>query len=272
MSLRQVPNRAAVKTSNTFAALATVEPDVPEPPELPGSVQQRSNRCPVTSLSASRRCCGPTSSQCRFQSAKTAKASQDSVMAHAEAVALSGGDEVAHAEMPQTPQPCRPKLSAKTFLEKRTQSLMPVASGWEKLQMILDSGASVSVVPPSVGGDYEVVRGEAAMAGVKYEIADGSQIPNLGEKFLPIVTREKSWRGLKVEVADIAQAFQSVRSLVKTGHRVVFGDGPDGTAHYIEHNVTGEVNWVEDDGLNYLMTYLIAPKEVAGFTRPAPSQ
>ena len=61
---------------------------------------------------------------------------------------------------------------------------MPLASGWEKLQMILDSGASVSVVPPSVGRDYEVVRGEAAMAGVRYEIADGNEIPNLGEKLL----------------------------------------------------------------------------------------
>ena len=138
--------------------------------------------------------------------------------------------------------------------------------------MILDSGASVSVVPPSVGGDYEIVQGEAAMAGVRYEIADGSQIPNLGEKFLQIVTRENTRRGIKVEIADIAQALQSVRSLVKTGHKVVFGDGPDGTAHYIEHSVTGEVNWVEDDGRNYLMSYLIAPKESAGFTRPAPSQ
>ena len=110
------------------------------------------------------------------------------------------------------------------------------------------------------------------MAGVKYEIADGSQIPNLGEILLQIVTRENTWRGLKVEVADIAQALQSVRSLVKTGHKVVFGDGPDGMAHYIEHQVTGEVNWVQDDGLNYLMTYAIAPKEAAGFTRPAPLQ
>ena len=59
---------------------------------------------------------------------------------------------------------------------------------------------------------------------------------------------------------------------MKTGHKVVFGDGPDGTAHYIEHNATGDVNWVEDDGFNYLMTYLIAPKESAGFTRPAPSR
>ena len=63
--------------------------------------------------------------------------------------------------------------------------------------MILDSGASVSVVPPSVGRDYEVVRGEAAMAGVRYEIADGNEIQNLGEKLLPVVTRKESLAWLK---------------------------------------------------------------------------
>ena len=44
------------------------------------------------------------------------------------------------------------------------QSLKPLATGWEKLQMILDSGASVSVVPLSVGREYYVVRGGAATA------------------------------------------------------------------------------------------------------------
>ena len=137
--------------------------------------------------------------------------------------------------------------------------------------MILDSGASVSVVPPSVGREYEMVRGKAAMAGVRYEIANGNEIPNLGEKLMQVLTQEESWRGLKVDVVDIARALRSVRSIVKTGRKVVFGDGPDGTEHYIENNVTGEVNWVEHDGLKYLMTYFIAPKESAGFTRPAPS-
>ena len=267
MSLRQVPVRAAVETSNAFAALAAEEPDVPDPPEPPGSVPQRAGRS-VALLGALRRCCGLTSSQCRFESANASMPLRP--LDHADNVPVAG--ETTHAETPQTLRPCRPKVSAKAFLERRTQSLKPLASGWEKLQMILDSGASVSVVPPSVGRDYEVVRGEAAMAGVRYEIADGNEIQNLGEKLLPVVTREDSWRGLKVEVADIARAFQSVRSLVKTGHKVVFGNGLDGTAHYIEHNATGEVNWVEDDGLNYLMTYLIAPKESAGFTRPAPSR
>ena len=88
---------------------------------------------------------------------------------------------------------------------------------------------------------------------------------------MPVMTREESWRGVKVEVADIARALQSVRSLAKTGHKVAFGDGIDGAEHYIENNATGEVNWVEDDGFNYLMTYFIAPRESAVFTGPAPS-
>ena len=79
-------------------------------------------------------------------------------------------------------------------------------------------------MPPHVGRDYEVVRGEAAIAGVRYEIADGNEIPNLGEKLMPVMTREGTWRGLQAEVADIARALQSVRSLVRTGHKVVFGD------------------------------------------------
>ena len=116
-----------------------------------------------------------------------------------------------------------------------------------------------------------MVRGEAALAGVRYEIADKNEIPNFGEKLMPVVTREDSWRGFQVEVADIARALQSVRSLVKTGHKVVVGGGADGTNHYIENNATGGVNWLEDDGLDYFMTCFIAPKVSAGFTGPAPS-
>ena len=60
-----------------------------------------------------------------------------------------------------------------------------------------------------------------------------------------------------------------MRSLVTTLHKLVFGDGEDGAEQYVENTVTGEFNWVEDNGLNYRMTCFIAPKDTAGFTRPA---
>ena len=107
------------------------------------------------------------------------------------------------------------------------------------------------------------------MAGVRYEIADGNEIPNFGETIMLVMTREGTRRGLQAEVADIARALQSVRSLVKTGHTVVFGDGANGTEHYIQNVMTGKVNSVEDDGQNYFMTYFIAPKGApASFAGP----
>ena len=54
------------------------------------------------------------------------------------------------------------------------------------------------MIPPHVGKEYEVVPSEASNAGVRYEVASGEEIPNLGEKLLPVVTAEGSWRGIVV--------------------------------------------------------------------------
>ena len=83
------------------------------------------------------------------------------------------------------------------FFKKRVQSLRPLAIVFEKLQMILGSCASSSVVPRNVGRNYEVVRSEAALAGVRYEKAHGNEIPNFGEKLMSVVTREDSRGGLR---------------------------------------------------------------------------
>ena len=157
--------------------------------------------------------------------------------------------------------------------EKRPQSLNPLQGGgaWEYFEAILDSGASVTVVPPSLAREYDIVEGEAAKAGVKYEIANGDEIPNLGEKLMPIMTNEGTTRGLKAQVAEVSKPLQAVRSLVKTGHAVVFGDGEHGELNYIVNKLTGEVNMVKDDGINYLMGMYVIPKaemQAAGFGRP----
>ena len=122
----------------------------------------------------------------------------------------------------------------------------------------------------SVGKAYEVQPSEASKAGVMYEIANGDEIPNLGEKLMPVVTAEGAWKGLLAQVADISKALQSVRSLVKAGHVVVFGDDDENGdgGNYIVNKFTGEYTSVKDDGLNYILGLHIAPKHEAGFTRP----
>lgn len=165
-----------------------------------------------------------------------------------------------------------PKIALNPLIEVRPQSLNPAtqkeSAEWEYVEAILDSGATVTVFPPSVGKAYAIQEGEAARAGVTYEIANGEEIPNLGEKLMPIMTNEGSMRGLKAQIANVTKPLQAVRSLIKTGHLVVFGDG-DGDEHYVLNKITGEKNAIRDDGVNYLMSMYVVPPEAAGFGRPA---
>ena len=261
MSFRQVTARPAVDTSNRFAAFAAEEAG--EAPWIAGSLPSAAPAPKCEALTCPT-VIGRGRDQCGSQDPTTeAPAPPESIVPRAEKSTAKLGVSHKCCRSKQCHHGSGPGL--RTLIEKRTQSLRPLQSKWEKITAILDCCASVTVVPPHVGRDYEITRGEAAIAGVRYEIADGNEIPNLGEKLLPVMTREGTWRSLRAEVADISRPLQSVRSLVKTGHRVVFGGGDDGNFHYIENVMTGEVNAVGDDGSNYFMTYAIAPKAQASF-------
>ena len=94
-------------------------------------------------------------------------------------------------------QTYKPKLGARPSIETLMQSLRPSATGtWEVLEAIFDSGASVSVILQHVRRECEVVPGEAAFAGVRYEIADGNEIQSLNETVMSIMTVDASWRRL----------------------------------------------------------------------------
>ena len=57
-----------------------------------------------------------------------------------------------------------------------------VAPEWEEIEMAVDSGASESVVNEEQLSGVETLEGKAKQMGVQYEVADGTLIPNLGEK------------------------------------------------------------------------------------------
>ena len=175
---------------------------------------------------------------------------------------------------PKLPRMPRSSTSLATFIEKRSQHLRPLCQSdeWETIDAILDSGASVTVIPPHVGRGYDIQLGEASKAGVRYEVANGEEIPNLGEKNFLVMTEEGTWRGLKAQVAEVSKALQSVHGLVKAGHLMVFGDGDDGCQHYVMNKINGEVNAVGDDGINYLMRLHIAPQPLSPFGGQAASR
>ena len=136
------------------------------------------------------------------------------------------------------------------------------ASGkWEKLSAVVDSGATITAVSPKMGRGYKVEESEASKAGVEYECANKETLPNLGEKSMAVMTKEGTLRGFKAQVADVAGPLESVRQLLSNKHCVLFGLGESEEQHLIINKVSGEVNYMRDDGVNYLHDMLIVPPD-----------
>ena len=128
---------------------------------------------------------------------------------------------------------------------------------WERLECVVDSGATVSVMSAECARDYAVQPSAASRAGITYQVANGDEIANLGEKVVPVVTDEGTYRGLHSQIAAVTTPLQAVRQLHRTGHGVWF----DGEESFCINKLTGEVNHIRDDGINYLMGVWVIPKE-----------
>ena len=132
---------------------------------------------------------------------------------------------------------------------------------WEVIKAIVDSGASVPVIHPATGRGYELLESAASKAGVEYETAGGHALANLGRKRLAVLTQEGTVRGYQSECAEVTKSLQSVRALIKNRHAVMFGLGDNGDEHLIVNRDTGEVNWLEDDGINYIQSLMVIPPD-----------
>ena len=121
--------------------------------------------------------------------------------------------------------------------------------GWEKVKLYVDSGATETVVSDEMLTSIDTVEGENLRKGVRYEIANGFRIPNKGEKKFIGVSGEGCERGIVAQVADVNKGLLSVSRMVRSGHRVVFGDDS-----YIEDKATGERMWLEDEGGMFSLT------------------
>ena len=93
---------------------------------------------------------------------------------------------------------------------------------WEELDMMVDSGASVTVINNEM---VKAVEAADAKPNVRYEVADGSLIENMGRKTFNAVTNGGVLHQMTAEVTDVKKALLSVVKLVKSGNRVVFDEG-----------------------------------------------
>ena len=119
----------------------------------------------------------------------------------------------------------------------------------EELEMLVDSGATETVASEN---DVECVpteEGAAFKRGVKYEVANGTVIPNLGEKKFEAASEDGVTRHITAQVCDVNKALLSVKKMTKAGNRVIFDE--DGS--YIENKSTGDRLWMHEDHGMYVL-------------------
>ena len=119
---------------------------------------------------------------------------------------------------------------------------------WVEVDVKIDSGAAETVIPGSMReGVIDVSEGAAFKRGVHYEMANGSQTSNLGERRFGF-TEDGAANNIAAQVCAVNQGLMSVRQMTKKGNRVVFDD----EGNYIEDNASGAKTWMRDEGGMYL--------------------
>ena len=106
-----------------------------------------------------------------------------------------------------------------------------------------------TVVGEGIMLDVETRDGEASRKGFQYEVADGTLIPNLGEKKFVAVAEQGEMRKMTAQVCDVNKALLSVSKVVKAGNRVVFEE----EGSYVEDRSTGERLYLKEAGGMYML-------------------
>ena len=145
----------------------------------------------------------------------------------------------------------------------------PTPGEWEVLEAIVDSGATVPVLNPTMAKAYPLEESAASKEGVEYEIANGDVLANLGQKRFAVMTKEGTLRGYESQAANVSKCLNAVRSMVAGKSAVCFGLGPEGDQHLIINRLTGEVNAMEDDGINYIQRLWVVPENEIGKVQTA---
>ena len=182
---------------------------------------------------------------------------------------MSGGKQATTSGSAQAPVTSVPPLSTLGSLGIRMpeglKSVEEVVPEWEEIEMVVDSGASESVVSEDMLTGIATVEGYAQKKGVQYEVADGTLIPNLGEKKFVAVSDAGVTRQMKAQVCEVNKALLSVHRVAQAGNRVVFA----ASGSYVQDETSGETMELTEKGGMYMLKLWV---KAQGFGGPEPDR
>ena len=152
-----------------------------------------------------------------------------------------------------------PAICALTAVESHAVSAVK-SDEWVEIAVRVDSGATETVMPETtLAGVIDITAGPAHLRGVEYQVADGTRIPNPGERMFVGYTEDGAANGMIAQVCAVNETLLSVSRLTKRGNRVVFDD--DGS--YVENKTTGQRTWMTQDGGMYTLKMWVSKQSTA---------
>ena len=97
--------------------------------------------------------------------------------------------------------------------------------GWTKVNSTMDSGCVDHVSPPSVAPNVPICPSDMSRKGRAYQVANGEDLPNMGEKTVTITTESGDAGLMKMQIAGVTKPLTSVSKLCDNNNLVVFGAG-----------------------------------------------
>ena len=120
--------------------------------------------------------------------------------------------------------------------------------GWQRVDCILDSGASESVCPLSMCPLYPISDSPGSVSGLHYTSANGGRIKNRGQQSLPVELSNGTRSKALFQVANVTRPLVSVAAACATGNVVIFGVG-GGVIRNLESGA--ETPFVRRDGFTF---------------------
>ena len=125
-----------------------------------------------------------------------------------------------------------------TAESKACLSPLGEAEEWIEIELTADSGACDTVIPKTMCPGIPIVPSQQSLFGLKYEVANGAALKNLGERRCQIWTEgATSAKNITMQVADVHKGLPSLSRCADMGFESRFGS----EAGCLIHVETGEV-------------------------------
>ena len=141
------------------------------------------------------------------------------------------------------------------------QHILSVDAGCAKGKITVDSGAAESVWPEDLLPEIETRPSTGSQTGVSYIAANGSRMPNLGEKKVHFKTKDGLNSSITFQVTKVKKPLAAVSKITEKGNWVCFGPGEA----YIENIASGKKTSMDLNNGTYSLDVEYFSNEV--FTR-----